>query len=128
MFELPEDSPPIDRGGRSYSPHKQSQQVPKKKMSGRVLAVVVVAVTALLVFAGVVAVFVFRPTTNTSHSHTETESLQQQLNSLRQLVSQLEQRVNNTQASAKDDSFKALQLQVSTATQKIRQVMTKLQI
>ena len=117
MFELPEDSPPIDRGGRTYSPHKESQQVPKKKMSGRVLALAVVAVAVLLVFVGVVAIFAFRPTSTTSYSNTETESLQQQLNSLRQLVSQLEQRVNNTHTSSKDDSFKALQLQVSTATQ-----------
>ena len=117
MFELPEDSPPIDRGGRTYSPHKESQQVPKKKISGRVLALAVVAVAVLLVIVGVVAIFAFRPTASTSYSNTETESLQQQLNSLRQLVSRLEQRVNNTHTSSKDDSFKALQLQVSTATQ-----------
>ena len=122
MFELPEDSPPIDRGGRTYSPHKESQQVPKKKMSGRVLALAVVAVAVLLVFVGVVAIFAFRPTASTSYSNTETESLQQQLNSLRQLVSRLEQRVNNTYASLKNDSSKALQLQVSTATQ-IREEM-----
>ena len=117
MFELPEDSPAIDRGGRTYSPHKESQRVPKKKMSGRVLALAVVAVAVLLVIVGVVAIFAFRPTATTSYSNTETESLQQQLNSLRQLVSRLEQRVNNTHTSSKDDSFKALQLQVSTATQ-----------
>ena len=111
MFELPEDSPPIDRGGRTYSPHKESQQIPKKKMSGRVLALAVVAVAVLLVFVGVVAIVAFRPTASTSYSNTETESLQQQLNSLRQLVSRLEQRVNNTYTSLKDDSFKALQLQ-----------------
>ena len=123
MFELPEDSPPIDRGGRTYSPHKESQQVPKKKMSGRVLALAVVAVAVLLVFVGVVAIFAFRPTSTTSYSNTETESLQQQLYSLRQLMSRLEQRVNNTYTSSKDDSFKALQLQVSTATQIIREEM-----
>ena len=122
MFELPEDSPPIDRGGRTYSPQKESQQVPKKKMSGRVLVLAVVAVAVLLVIVGVVAIVAFRPTSTTSYSNTETESLQQQLNSLRQLVSQLEQRENNTYASLKDDSFKALQLQVSTATQ-IREEM-----
>ena len=123
MFELPEDSLPIDRGGRTYSPHKETQQVPKKKMSGRVLALAVVAVAVLLVFVGVVAIFAFRPTSTTSYSNTESESLQQQLNSLRQLVSRLEQRVNNTYTSSKDDSFKALQLQVSTATQIIREEM-----
>ena len=123
MFELSEDSPPIDRGGRTYSPHKESQQVPKKKMSGRVLALAVVAVAVLLVFVGVVAIFAFRPTATTSYSNTESESLQQQLNSLRQLVSRLEQRENNTYTSLKDDSFKALQLQVSTATHIIREEM-----
>ena len=123
MFELPEDSPPIDRGGRTYSPHKESQQVPKKKMSGRVLALAVVAVAVLLVFVGVVAIVAFRPTASTSYSNTESESLQQQLNSLRQLVSRLEQRVNNTYTSSKDDSFKALQLQVSTDTQMVREEM-----
>ena len=117
VFELSEDSPPMDRGGRTYSPHKESHQVPKKKMSGRVLALAVVAVAVLLVIVAVVAIFAFRPTSTTSYSNIETESLQQQLNSLRQLVSQLEQRVNNTHTSSKDDSFKALQLQVSTATQ-----------
>ena len=99
------------------------KQTPQKKVSGRVLALAVVAVIAILVFGGVVAIFVFRPSTNESSSDKqEIESLKQQLENLRQLVSCLDQRVNNTN-SMQDEAIRALQLQVNIATQINREEM-----
>ena len=92
-----EESPPIEKDCRSYSPQKSSDQAVnvKSKVSGQVLALAVVAVIAILVLGVVVAALVvFRPSTSESNSdNQEIESLKQQLENLRQLVNE---HVNNT--------------------------------
>ena len=111
MFELSEESPPSDRNGRRDTPLMRSIQAPQKKVSGRVLALAVVAVIAILVLGGLVALIVFRPSTSESSSDKqEIESLKQQLENLRQLVSRLDQHVNNTY-SMQDATIRALQSQ-----------------
>ena len=97
MFELSEESPPSDRNVRRDTSLTRYKQAPQKKVSGRVLALAVVAAITILVFGGVVALVVFRPSTSESSSDKqEIESLKQQLENLRQLVSRLDQHMNNT--------------------------------
>ena len=117
VFEFSEESSPNDRNGGRDTPLMRPKQAPQKKVSRRVLALAVVAVITLLVFGGVVAIIVFRPSTSESSSDKqEIESLKQQLKHLRQLVSRLDQHVNNTY-TMQDASIRALQLQVNIATQ-----------
>ena len=91
----------------------RSRPVPQKKVSGRVLALAVVAVIAIIVFGGVAAIFVLRPSTSESSSDKqEIESLKQQLENLRQLVGRLEQNMNNTYLSnGIQEAIRTLQLQ-----------------
>ena len=121
VYEFCEESPPIEKDCTSYSPQKNSKQAVnvKTKVSGRLLALAVVAVIAILVLGGVVALVVFRPSTNESSSDKqEIESLKQQLENLRQLVSRLDQSMNNTH-SIQHGTIRAVlnQLQVSNFTQ-----------
>ena len=115
VFELSEESPPSDRNGRKDTSHMRSSiQAPQKKVSGRVLALAVVAMIAILVLGGVVALVVFRPSTSESSSDKqEIESLKQQLENLRQLVSRLDQSMNNTYLSygIQNEAIRALQSQ-----------------
>ena len=123
VFEFSEESPPSDRNSGRDTPLIVPKQTPQKKVSGRVLALAVVAVIAIIVFGGVVAIFVFRPSTSESSSDKqEIESLKQQLENLRQLVSRLDQSVNNTY-SMQDEAIRALKLQVNIATQISREEM-----
>ena len=113
-FEFSEESPPSDNNGRRNTPPMRSRQVPQKKVSGRVLALAVVAVIAIIVFGGVAAIFVLRPSTSESSSDKqEIESLKQQVENLRQLVSRLDQSMNNTYLSngIQEEAIRTLQSQ-----------------
>ena len=126
VFELSEESPPSDRNGRRDTPLMRSIQASQKKVSGRVLALAVVAVIAILVLGGLVALIVFRPSTSESSSdNQEIESLKQQLENLRQLVSRLDQHVNNTY-SIQDATIRAFQSQAQIRREETNIYLQKL--
>ena len=89
MFELSEDS--RDKNGNedtctSHTRPKQAPQSNSNKLSGRKLGMAAVAVIAILVLGGIVAIVIFKP--STSESNNEIEPLKQQLEMLRHLWDQ----------------------------------------